>query len=242
VVAAPGPVAPTTVVGTVDVVVVGSARRSRVLATRSSAVAVRGTPAHSADAVPASAAVGNADDEPAKRAVGNGLWLGSTEPLSPSAAGCSAYALAANDQDIDFHSLHAYFDQNKERRRFCVKQPTQINFDMPAMTKSTATVDLATERFRATGGIGERMVQTEEDVLSACEFRLNNWMPAYDIALQEMRDAFGDDNGSLKNKSLLWALLQHSHYEASLDAAQPPATGGGRMTGIVTRYTHERHD
>ena len=56
VVAAPGPVAPTTVVGTVDVVVVGSARRSRVLATRSSAVAVRGTPAHSADAVTANTA------------------------------------------------------------------------------------------------------------------------------------------------------------------------------------------
>ncbi len=33
-----------------------------------------------------------------------------------------------------------------------------------------ATVDLETERFRATGGIGERMVQTKEDVEAVRDF------------------------------------------------------------------------
>ncbi len=32
--------------------------------------------------------------------------------------------------------MHAYFDQNEERRRLRVEQPTPISFDMPAMTPS----------------------------------------------------------------------------------------------------------
>ncbi len=36
----------------------------------------------------------------------------------------------------------------------------------------TPTVDLATERFRATGGIGEQMVRTEEDVEAVSDFEI----------------------------------------------------------------------
>jgi hypothetical protein len=38
----------------------------------------------------------------------------------------------------------------------------------------TPTVDLATERFRATGGIGEQMVRTEEDVAAVRDFEIGS--------------------------------------------------------------------
>jgi hypothetical protein len=46
----------------------------------------------------------------------------------------------------------------------------------------TPTVDLATKRFRATGGIGERMVQTEEDVAAVRDFIFGSQLTSTDGA------------------------------------------------------------
>ena len=46
----------------------------------------------------------------------------------------------------------------------------------------TPTVDLATERFRATGGIGEQMVRTEEDVGAVHDFILRSQLTSTDGA------------------------------------------------------------
>ena len=46
----------------------------------------------------------------------------------------------------------------------------------------TPTVDLATERFRATGGIGEQMVRTEEDIAAVRDFMFGSQLPSTDGA------------------------------------------------------------
>ena len=49
----------------------------------------------------------------------------------------------------------------------------------------TPTVDLATERFRATGGIGEQMVRTEEDVEAVRDFEIGSQLTSTNGAARQ---------------------------------------------------------
>jgi len=86
------------------------------------------------------------------------------------------------------HEEQALRAQPQQPTRFCPSTGATPFLDAFLSSKSmpTPTVDLATERFRATGGIGERMVQTEEDVAAVRDFIFGSQLTSTDGALNSI--------------------------------------------------------
>jgi hypothetical protein len=82
------------------------------------------------------------------------------------------------------HEEQALRAQPQQPTRFCPSTGATPFLDAFLSSESmpTPTVDLATERFRATGGIGERMVQTEEDVAAVRDFIFGSQLTSTDGA------------------------------------------------------------
>ncbi len=86
------------------------------------------------------------------------------------------------------HEEQALRAQPQQPTRFCPSTGATPFLDAFLSSESmpTPTVDLATGRFRATGGIGERMVQTEEDVAAVRDFIFGSQLTSTDGALNSI--------------------------------------------------------
>ena len=116
----------------------------------------------------------------------------------PTQAECGFYLQLHNDNIQDAakgvrneynraqtrHEEQALRAQPQQPARFCPSTGATPFLDafLSSESMSTPAVDLATELFRATGGIGEQMVRTEEDIAAVRDFMFGSQLPSTDGA------------------------------------------------------------
>ena len=116
----------------------------------------------------------------------------------PTQAECGFYLQLHNDNIQDAatgvrneykraqtrHDEQALRAQPQQPAPFCPSTGAMPFLDafLSSESMSTPAVDLATELFRATGGIGEQMVRTEEDIAAVRDFMFGSQLPSTDGA------------------------------------------------------------